>query len=238
MQLLVLGQSRCDCRPSQRIWMRPDPIHRRLKCPPLLRNPMFHKLLTLIVKSMVPRFLELSRENREMLIRAHKNLGHPSNEKLSLILRQQGFPSEITSGILDMRCSVCHMHARPKHSRPGTVKEELDFNDRIAIDGLTFTNSQGQVFHLYHVIDLATSFHVATIAPSRTAESAIQAIIQMWLCWAGPPCEIIMDSATEFVSETFSDFLQSHNIRSTTVPPEGHWQNGRCERRHLRGNPP
>lgn len=129
-----------------------------------------------------------------------------------------------------MRCSVCHMHARPKHSRPGTVKEELDFNDRIAIDGLTFTNSQGQVFHLYHVIDLATSFHVATIAPSRTAESAIQAIIQMWLCWAGPPCEIIMDSATEFVSETFSDFLQSHNIRSTTVPPEGHWQNGRCER--------
>lgn len=177
-----------------------------------------------------PRFLELSRENREMLIRAHKNLGHPSNEKLSLILRQQGFPSEITSGILDMRCSVCHMHARPKHSRPGTVKEELDFNDRIAIDGLTFTNSPGQVFHLYHVIDLATSFHVATIAPSRTAESAIQAIIQMWLCWAGPPCEIIMDSATEFVSETFSDFLQSHNIRSTTVPPEGHWQNGRCER--------
>ena len=177
-----------------------------------------------------PRFRELSLEDRKNLIRAHKNLGHPSNEKLSVILRQQGCSSEMTSGVLDMRCSVCHMHARPKHSRPGTVKEDLDFNDRIAIDGLKFTNSQGQVFHIYHIIDLATSFHVASIAPSRTAESVIQSFIQMWLCWAGPPCEIVMDSATEFVSETFRNFLQSHNIRSITVPPEGHWQNGRCER--------
>ena len=177
-----------------------------------------------------PRFLQLSKTDQQELIRAHKNLGHPSNEKLSLLLKQQGCSSELSNGILDLKCSVCSMQARPKHSRPGTIKESLDFNDRIAIDGLKFTNSQGQVFHLYHVIDLATNFHVAMIAPNRTVESLIQCVIQMWLCWAGPPCEIIMDSASEFVSEDFEIFLQSHNIRSVTIPPEGHWQNGRSER--------
>ena len=177
-----------------------------------------------------PHFLQLSKTDQQELIRAHKNLGHPSNEKLSLLLKQQGCSSELSTGVLDLKCSVCHMQARPKHSRPGTIKECLDFNDRIAIDGLKFTNSQGQIFHIYHIIDMATNFHVAMIAPSRTVDSLIQCVIQMWLCWAGPPCEIIMDSATEFVSEGFAQFLQSHNIRSVTVPPEGHWQNGRSER--------
>lgn len=39
-----------------------------------------------------------------------------------------------------------------------------------------------------------------------------------------------MDSATEFTSEQFELFLQTYNIRSRTIPPGAHWQNGRCER--------
>lgn len=69
------------------------------------------------------------------------------------------------------------------------------------------------------------------IAPNRSADQAISCFVQMWLRWAGAPCEIVMDSATEFTSEQFGQFLQTYNIRrSRTIPPGAHWQNGRCER--------
>ena len=177
-----------------------------------------------------PRFLQLPWEDRHSILKAHKNLGHPSNDRLATLLKQQGASATIVDAVNDFKCSVCSMHQAPKHSRPATIKEALDFNDRIAIDGLKFTNSHGHTFHVYHCIDLGTSFHAAIVAPNRSADHAIKCLIQMWLCWAGPPCEIVMDSATEFTSDEFQKFLQSHNIKSRTIPPGAHWQNGRCER--------
>ena len=41
---------------------------------------------------------------------------------------------------------------------------------------------------------------------------------------------IVTDSATEFLSETFGEFLQRHDIKPVTTAPYAHWQNGRCER--------
>ncbi len=41
---------------------------------------------------------------------------------------------------------------------------------------------------------------------------------------------MVVDSATEFNSEAFMNFLQRNNIKCATIVPEGHWQNGRSER--------
>ena len=120
-----------------------------------------------------PKFLCLPKEHQQSIIKAHTNLGHPSPERLKMLFRQQGVDASIIDGVDDLRCSVCAMQSRPKASRTATIRTALDFNDRIAVDGLTFTNQKGQVFHLYHIIDLGTSFHTAIIAPSRTSENAI-----------------------------------------------------------------
>lgn len=177
-----------------------------------------------------PKFLALSKENQQAIIKAHTNLGHPSSDRLKVLFRQQGVDASIIDGIDDLRCSTCAMQTRPKLSRPATIKPALDFNDRIAVDGLKFTNQQGQVFHLYHIIDMSTSFHTAIIAPSRTSDSAIQCLIQAWLCWAGAPVELVIDSASELNSEEFTHFLQQYGIKCTTTVPDAHWQNGRAER--------
>ena len=177
-----------------------------------------------------PKFVSLSKENQQAIIKAHTNLGHPSHDRLKVLFRQQGVDASIIDGIDDLRCSVCAMQSRPKVSRTATIRNALDFNDRIAVDGLKFTNQQGQVFHLYHIIDFGTSFHTAVIAPSRTSENAIQCLIQAWLCWAGAPTEIMFDSATEFNSEPFLNFLRQYNNRGVTTVPDAHWQNGRSER--------
>ena len=177
-----------------------------------------------------PRFLALSPTERSMLVKVHRNMGHPSPERLMHLLRQQGFRSECIDAVSDMRCSTCEMTSKPKCSRPAVIKDPLDFNDKIAIDWLKWTNKAGLGFHILHIIDMGTSYHTACVAPRRTSQDAIQNITTTWLQWAGAPNEMIVDSATELNSDEFMDFLQRHNIRCTTIVPEGHWQNGRSER--------
>ena len=52
----------------------------------------------------------------------------------------------------------------------------------------------------------------------------------MWLSWAGIPGELFVDAGSELNSDDFMTFLQSHDIRATTISPEAHFQNGKSER--------
>ena len=176
------------------------------------------------------RFMALSREEQAMLRRAHQNLCHPSPEQLSTVLRAQGVRPEVSQAVFDLECPTCAAHQRPKIARPSTLKSELDFNDKIFIDGITWTNKAGKSFHFYHLIDQATNYHVALPAPCRAAEHAVQCVLEGWFQWAGPPNTMVTDAATEFTSEMFTNFLQRYDVKGVTTAPHAHWQNGRCER--------
>ena len=175
-------------------------------------------------------FQQIPKNEQAAILRAHRNLGHPSPEKLATILKQQGFRPEVVKAAAELKCSTCEATAEPKHARPSTLRDDLDFNDRISIDGFNWTNSQGHSFHVYHIIDWSTSFQTACIAPSRTTEDAINSIINMWFQWAGSPSELIVDAGTEFNSEEFAQFVQMYNIKLSTISPEAHYQNGKSER--------
>jgi hypothetical protein len=89
--------------------------------------------------------------------------------------------------------------------------QELGFGDNVSMAGVKWTNTQGQEFHFYHFIDHGTNYHTAIIAPNR---AEIQEKFTMgWLNWAGPPNTVLMDSAREFISESFVQFLQNMNIQ-------------------------
>eukprot|EP00435_Cladocopium_sp_Y103_P021824 s3570_g5.t1 len=177
-----------------------------------------------------PRFKALPKEEQAMLKRAHQNLCHPSHEQLSTVLRNQGCRLELTQAVFDMHCPVCISCQKPKIARPSTFKDALDFNDKVFIDGITWTSKLGHAFHFYHFLDQATNFHVAIPAPSRSADQAILKVSEAWFNWAGPPNTLVMDSATEFTSEMFQEFLQKHDVKDVVTSPHAHWQNGRCER--------
>ena len=176
------------------------------------------------------RFKGLSKEEQQMILRAHKNLGHPSPERLSTMFRSQGYRAEIAQAALDLQCSVCLSQVQPKIARPSAIKDELDFNDRVCSDGLTWTSKDGHKYHIYHVVDWATSFQTACSAPDQSSNALIQYLIQMWLSWAGAPQEMLVDPGTEYNSEEFTRFAQSHNIRVTTTSVEAPFQNGKAER--------
>ena len=88
-------------------------------------------------------FQQIPKNEQAAILRAHRNLGHPSPEKLATILKQQGFRPEVVKAAAELKCSTCEATAEPKHARPSTLRDDLDFNDRISIDGFNWTNSQG-----------------------------------------------------------------------------------------------
>ena len=175
-------------------------------------------------------FRSLPRDDQSALVRCHKNLGHPSPERLYTVLRQQGYRPEVAKAALEYQCSVCQAGVQPKSQRPSSLRDEMDFNDRISTDGVKWTNRQGQNFHFYHVVDWATNYQAACIAPSRNSSDTISNVINMWLSWAGAPAEMVVDSGTEFQSDEFQEFVQKYNVKLITTAPEAHYQHGKAER--------
>ena len=176
------------------------------------------------------RFESLAKWEQQMLRQMHVNLGHPSNERFSKALQTQGYRPEVIQAAREMTCTVCSRCSMPKHQKPGTLKPILDFNHRVYLDGVTWTNHRNKSFHFYHLLDAGSNFHVAMISPANTTTDVINLIQQHWIQWAGPPTEMIVDSGTELNSHQMEEFFQSYGIRPYTTCPEAHWQSGKIER--------
>ena len=175
-------------------------------------------------------FKSLPKWEQNQILTMHKNLGHPSNDRLAKALQVAKFRPEMVQAAQGLKCSICASCSPPKHQRPGSLKTMLDFNAKIYLDGITWSNDKGKQFHFYHILDAGSNFHVAIGSPSKHTEDLINLINQHWISWAGPPTELQVDSGTELNSEKFSEFTQRFNIRQYTTCPEAHWQQGKIER--------
>ena len=182
------------------------------------------------VPSQTMRFRSLPKWEQNQLTLMHRNLGHPSNERLAKALQSTGHRPEVVNAARELRCKVCAQQSPPKHQRPGHLKAMMDFNHKVYMDGISWTNHAGKSFHFYHLLDAGTNFHMAIIAPSRLTADAINIISQHWISWAGAPSNLSVDAATEFNNEEFNGFTQRFNIQCSSISPEAHWQMGKIER--------
>ena len=181
-------------------------------------------------RSHGPRFRQLPSSVQSELMKIHKNLGHPDPKVLSHALKDQGWDKNCIEGLQDMVCPTCHEQQKPKLARPGHLDDPKEFNELVLIDGIDWTNQSGTKYHFVHVLDVGTNFHIAFVVPDRTTTTLIEHFQNHWILWAGSPKAIMTDSAGEFCSDEFGQFLQSHDTRSIVVPADAHWQLGRCER--------
>ena len=182
------------------------------------------------IQEQTIRFRGLPKWEQQQILQMHKNLGHPSNNRLSKALQSAGYRPDVSQAALELKCAVCAKCSPPKHQRPATLKPMLDFNHRIYLDGVNWTNAQGKTLQFYHIIDAGSNFHVAIATPAKITQDIVNVINQHWMSWAGPPNELQVDSGTELNSEEFETFLQRFGIKSNTTCPMAHWQNGKIER--------
>ena len=194
-------------------------------------KPQEHRqTVDLVSQKHGPLCLKLSTEEQAWLLKLHRNMGHPGAQKLVEFCKQLQCSPHILQAIPEIRCSTCAETSRPSIARPSAIHEPSDFGEVVSMDGISWTNKQGERFHFYHFVDQSTVYQTAVVSPSRTSKDAIQALTLGWLHWAGSPNLLVMDAASEFNSEEFGAFLQGQGIKCRTCAADAHWQNARAER--------
>ena len=117
-------------------------------CPDDTMSPMSDQVpqSEITRQEQTSQFKALPKWEQSQLLLMHRNLGHPSNERLAKALQANGQRPEMVRAAAELKCSICAANAAPKHQRPSHLKELLDFNYRIYMDGIKWTNRAGESF--------------------------------------------------------------------------------------------
>ena len=174
-----------------------------------------------------PRFLSLTSEQKGLIGKLHKNLGHPTSERLAVHMSAMGVPQELLDGAKDYVRSSCAERCPPRLSMPGKLHDPKDFNQLVQIDGFYWSNKSGIKTRVLHAVDSATTFHLGK-RTSRDEPSMEKAFREFWGTWAGMPHQLMFDTAGEWVSQRWKDFLQQESMLPVvTSTPQ---QRGQVER--------
>ena len=163
------------------------------------------------------------------LRRLHQNLGHPSNDDLVRLLRGQNASDQIIRAAKQLRCTTCAQSAKAGIARPAAVPRARHFNADIGIDILYIEDVLGNRYYAVSIVELSTTYHVVTLVRSLVPRNVAEVIMDLWVCWAGPPETVHMDNGTEFAS-TVRDAFDHMGTRIRVSAPQSPWQVGRTER--------
>ena len=175
-----------------------------------------------------PCFRALDVDEKNQLVKLHKNLGHPDPNVLSAHLKTQGAPEHIVRAAQDFVCDACVESQKPHHQRPSKLHPPREFNDVIGLDGFFWKGKGNFQCYVLHIYDEASGFHLARRLDGRNLDHAIPAFQQLWSFWAGYPRSVYLDPAGEFRADQWLDFLQANNIHAYMTAEA--WQRGRIER--------
>ena len=89
-----------------------------------------------------PCFRALSPEEKQDLVKLHKNLGHPDPRVLSAHLKVQKAPEHVVRAAADFICDACVETQRPRHQRPAKLHPPREFNDVLGIDGFFWRGNE------------------------------------------------------------------------------------------------
>ena len=175
-----------------------------------------------------PCFRMLNAQEKQDLVKLHKNLGHPDPMVLAQHLKASGAADHVVDAAKEYICDACVESTKFSHQRPAKLHDPKDFNELVGIDGFYWTGKAGFQVMVFHCIDEASNFHLGRRLENRHLEHVVPAFTDMWFSWAGQPQCVYSDPAGEFRSADWYAFLQRQNIEPRFSAEA--WQKGRVER--------
>eukprot|EP00435_Cladocopium_sp_Y103_P060316 s936_g22.t1 len=171
---------------------------------------------------------------KNMVLRAHVNLGHPPVKEFVRLLKAAGTRNDIINYVLrEFHCEGCLKERRQPTRLPASTPRTYDFNIVIGVDLLFVYGATPREEHpILNITCVGTLYSTFTmIHPTRRASSLVwAAFLQCWLQVFGSPSFLILDQGLEFQGE-FIEGLESHGIQPILIDRDAPYQNGVTERR-------
>ena len=132
------------------------------------------------------------RDERKIAMKLHRQVAHPTPNKLKLIVQNAGrsniqLEKEIDS--ISENCLTCLKFQRRPPRPIVSVDWATEFNEMIAID----LKLWGRNYFIV-MVNLATRFCTASVIGNKNPTTIVKAIFLSWIVTFGPPLKMIMDN--------------------------------------------
>ena len=170
-------------------------------------------------------------ELRPILLKLHKNLGHPPNHDLVRILKHGQASEQALCLAKELQCDFCKSQQRPGGALPAQPNRVVEFNHQIGMDVKHLTGwKPNQKIKSLNVVDTASSFQrVIPFFDTETSTLLRRLLQDHWIAWAGPPKEIVLDPAQTNLGELMVNPTENQGTHVRPIAAGAHWQLGKTE---------
>ena len=178
---------------------------------------------------------ELSKEQdkqrlKNLLLRCHVNLGHPSRERFIHMLKSANASEEAMKCAKELNCSTCAANRLKDLNHVAKKTRAEGFNQQVNMDTFDLPIYQQKILKMLNVLCEGTGLQICIpLWKGAKACEVRKAYRKYWLRWAGTPVRILTDGGTEFEREAQEGFDRDGTFVEKTAAFSP-WQNGACER--------
>ena len=167
-------------------------------------------------------------EVKQVLLKLHKNLGHPHNHDLVRILKHGNASEQALQLARELQCPFCESHTKPHAALPAKPSQIVGFNQQIGIDVKHLPGwKHNQKIRALNIVDTASSFQrVIPFFEPETSALLWKLVQDHWLSWAGPPKEILFDPKATNLGEPLVIPLENLGVHIRPIAAEAHYQLG------------
>jgi hypothetical protein len=140
-------------------------------------------------------------KNQKAIALLHRQLGHPSAQKLIVAVKQRDFPKEYVQVTRSYKCPTSWSKQEPKAVRVATLCKAPHFNHTIAI-GTFCVEWDGQKLGVLTVLDEYSRYEMDHRIIEETADMEIALLESSWMRSFGFPTHLRLDASGPHQSST------------------------------------
>ena len=167
----------------------------------------------------------------QVLMRLHKNLGHPPNQDLVRILKNSQASERSIRLARDLSCSLCKSMSQPRVALPAQSQRVTEFNQQIGLDVKLLQGwCTNQKVKALNIVDTASGFQrMVPFFETETSTLLRRLLEDHWIAWAGPPSEIVLDPAQTNLGDPMVSPAEMQGTHVRPIAADAHWQLGKTE---------
>eukprot|EP00913_Durusdinium_trenchii_P002397 g2213.t1 len=167
----------------------------------------------------------------QIVSKLHRQLGHPSNDKLCRALHDAKFPSEVIEVAKNFSCSNCNSDVQKKIPKPASLPQASHFNELMEID-VFHIKWDDKKYKILAAIDVYSRYEINALMKRETEEEELGILEKQWFNVFGAPEKVKTDSSGAHMSESYQQRLNDFGSKLLLVPKEAHYKMGIVERLH------